>query len=432
MEQSIIYVQSLAGKPLMPTRRRKKVWYWLRKGLAEVVSREPFTIRLRFETTAYRQPVTVGVDTGSQTVGIAATANGEVVYQAEVALRDDIHAKMMQRHQYRRSRRGRKTRYRKARWANRRRQAGWLAPSLRSKAEATVKAVRYTSCLLPVHQVNVEIGSFDTHKLQNPEVSGQEYQRGELFGYLVREYLLSKWKRKCCYCGATQVPLQMEHIVPRSRGGSDRVDNLALACEPCNVKKGMQTAREFGYPQIQAQAKMPLKDAAHVSSMKTDVVTHFREQFGAEQVRITFGYETKYKRIQVLQLPKSHTNDALAIACKVGETARPCEVVHYQRCIGRGQYQRFNGKHSEHKVWASRKVRGWKLYELIEANGEVGFISGRRAKGAFVIKDVASGKKVLEVSLSKLVRRARSTHGWITQSCLDDTRKEGGAGTSTF
>src|SRR5712691_10168077 len=133
-----IYVLAKSGTPLMPTRRHNKVWYWLRKGLAHVVSREPFTIQLCFETSPFTQAVTVGVDTGSQTVGLAATTNGEVVFQAEVHLRTDIPGKLMQRRQYRRNRRSRKTRYRAARWANRRRKTGWLPPSLRSKAEATV------------------------------------------------------------------------------------------------------------------------------------------------------------------------------------------------------------------------------------------------------------------------------------------------------
>src|SRR5262249_31105239 len=167
MEQSIIYVQNSEGEPLMPTRRHYKVWYWLRKGLARVVSREPFTIRLCFETTAYRQPITVGVDTGSQTIGIAATTNGKVVYQAEVHLRNDISQKLLQRRQYRQNRRSRKTRYRAARFANRRRPSGWLSPSIRSKAEVTIKAVHCVARLLPVSQVNVEIARFDTQKMQN-------------------------------------------------------------------------------------------------------------------------------------------------------------------------------------------------------------------------------------------------------------------------
>ena len=421
-----IYVVAASGKPLMPTRRRNKVWYWLRCGLAKVVSREPFTIQLRFETTEYTQPVTVGVDTGSKTVGMAATTNGAVVYQAEVHLRTDITDKLTQRRQYRRTRRFRNTRYRAARFANRRRPAGWVPPALRSKAEATVKAVQFVARVLPVCQVNVEVGRFDTQKMQHPEISGLEYQQGELQGYLLREYLLEKWQRHCAYCGAKGVPLEVEHIVPRSRGGSNRVSNLTLACKPCNVRKAKQTAAEFRYPKIQAQARVPLKDAAHVSALKTAVVQRLQAIFGTDQVAVSYGYETKYKRIQVLGLAKSHTNDAVAIACVMGEVVEPCAVAHQLRCVPRGKYQLFNGKHSEHKVWAPRKVKGWKLYERVAAKGQVGYIGGRRLKGSFVLKDLRTGKTILEVVPSKLQRLARCTHGWIAAT-MEFNEKEGGA-----
>lgn len=370
-------------------------------------------IQLCFETTTYTQPVTVRVDTGAQTIGVAATANGEVVLQAEVHLRTDVKQKLDQRRMYRRNRRSRKTRYRPARFANRRRKAGWLPPSLRSKAEATVKAVRWVATLLPIHHINVEIGSFDTQKIQNPEITGEQYQQGELHGYLVREYVLAKWKRQCSYCGATRVPLQLEHIIPRARGGSERVSNLALACEPCNRKKGIQTAGESGFPQVQAQAKMPLKDAAHVSSVKTTIVGRLREQFGHDQVSITFGYETKYKRIQLLHLPKSHINDAVAIACHLNEVVKPTFVYFHIRCIPRGNYQLYNGKQSEHKIWALKKVHGWQLYELVQVKGHVGYIGGRRLKGSFIVKDLLTSKTLVEVTHRKLVRVSRPPHGWM-------------------
>jgi hypothetical protein len=114
----------------------------------------------------------------------------------------------------------------------------------------------------------MELVRFDMQLLENAEISGIEYQQGTLFGYEVREYLLEKWGRKCAYCGKTGVPLEIEHIVPRARGGSQRVSNLTLACEPCNTKKGTQTAGEFGHPAVQAQAKRPRHDAAAVNATR--------------------------------------------------------------------------------------------------------------------------------------------------------------------
>ncbi len=323
---------------------------WLKAKRARVVRQDPFTIRLRFATQTFVQPAKVGVDTGSKDVGIAATSNGEVVFQAEVHLRDDITNKLTRRRQYQRTRRARKIRYREPRWRTRRRKAGWLPPSISSKAEATVKVVCLIASFLPVGQVCVEVGRFDTQKMQNAGIAHLDYQRGELHGYFLRAYVLEKWQRTCAYCGAREVPLEIEHIVPKSRGGSNRTSNLTLACHPCNERKGQQTAAEFGFPEVQAKARVPLKDAAHVSALKTRVVDDLQAIFGESRVSITYGYETTYKRIQVLDLPKSHANDAVAIA----------------------------------------------LYELVKAKGEVGYISGRREKGAFVIKDVTSGKKLLE------------------------------------
>jgi len=375
------------------------------------------------------QPVTVGVDTGSQAVGVAAIAGGQVAYQAEVHLRTDVSSRLMQRRQYRRTRRSRKTRYRARRFVNRRRLPGWLPPSLRSKVASTVKAVRFVASILPIGQIKVEVASFDTQKMQHPEIQGRHYQQGQLEGYHLREYLLAKWQRRCAYCGASGLPLQIEHIVPKSRGGSDRATNLALACEGCNGRKGNRTATEFGYPQIQAQARVPLKDAAHVSSLKTALVSQLTREFGTDRVAITYGYETKYQRIGVLDLPKSHANDAIAIACERGERVNPSSALYQLRCVPRGNYQLFNGKHSEHRVSAPKKVRGWKLWEVVEAKGQLGYIGGRRLKGSFVVKDLSTGKTLLEVAPSKLLRRARPSHGWMISSASDALipTKESGA-----
>ena len=424
-----VFVLSREGYPLMPTTPRR-ARLWLKARRARVVRRDPFTIQLRFETTSYTQPVTVGIDTGSQALGLAALAKGEVLLQAEVHLRTDISEKLAQRRTYRRARRSRKTRYRPARWANRRRKAAWLPPSVSSKLHATLTAVRFIASFLPVRQVNVELASFDTQKMRESEISGLHYQQGTLFGYQAREYLLTKWQRACAYCGAKEIALQVEHIVPKARGGSDRVDNLTLACEPCNQLKGNKTAAEFGFPQIQAQARLPLRDAAHVSALKTALLTQLRQQFGEERVQVRYGYQTKYHRIQVLNLPKSHAHDAVAIACEEREVVMPLPVCWYMRCLPRGSYQRFNGKRGEHTCWAPRKVRGWKLYERVRAKGLTGYIAGRREKGAFVLKDAISGKTLLEVTPRKLERVARPTQGWIiTRQVADWSRKEGGAGT---
>jgi hypothetical protein len=163
----------------------------------------------------------------------------------------------------------------------------------------------------------MELVKFDTQLMQNPEISGVEYQQGELAGYETREYLLEKWGRMCAYCGAKDCPLQVEHIVPRARGGSNRVSNLTLACESCNIRKGPQTATEFGYPHLQAQAKSPLRDAAAVNASRW-ALYHRLSKLGLP-VETGSGGLTKYNRT-TRGLPKTHWLDA---ACVGHSTSAP-------------------------------------------------------------------------------------------------------------
>jgi 5-methylcytosine-specific restriction endonuclease McrA len=409
-----VYVLAPDKKPLMPTTpRRARVW--LKQKKARIVNRTPFTIQLRFEPSSrYAQHVRVGVDTGSKTVGVAAVAHSKVLYQAEISLRTEIRQSMDHRRQYRRKRRNRHTRYRPVRFNNRKRSSGWLAPSLRSKADSTVRAVVQVAAILPVKHVRMEVASFDTQQMQAPEISGIEYQQGELAGYHVREYLLAKWGRKCAYCGRAGLPLEVEHIVPRIRGGTHRVSNLTLACKTCNQSKGKRTAEEFGYPEVQARALKPLRDAVHVSIIKTWVIGTLASLLDQVPITTTYGYETKYKRLKRLELPKTHYFDAVAIACELGETVVPGKVWYQYRCVARGRYQLYNGSRSEHKVSGPKKVCGWKLFELVNVNGHVGYISGRRVSGRFSVKDAVTGKLLVDgIGHKKLVRLARAAHGSI-------------------
>jgi 5-methylcytosine-specific restriction endonuclease McrA len=148
---------------------------------------------------------------------------------------------------------------------------GWLPPSLESRVANLQTWERRLAWFAPVESISMELVKFDTQALQNPEISGVEYQQGELMGYEIREYLLEKWGRKCAYCGRTEVPLEVEHIVPKSRGGSNRVSNLTLSCHKCNREKGSRTAKEFGHPEIQAVARQPLKDAAAVNTTRWEL-----------------------------------------------------------------------------------------------------------------------------------------------------------------
>jgi len=298
-------VLNMRGEPLMPTKPRtaRKL---LEAGKAEVVSRTPFVIRLLYPTGESKQEIVLGIDSGYTNIGYSAVSKTRELVAGVVRLRSDIKRLLEKRSAYRGTRRARLW-HREPRFDNRGgREEGWLAPSLQHKYQSHIKLIERLKQILPITKVVIEVAGFDQQKMQKPEIKGVEYQQGELQGYEVREYLLEKWHRKCAYCGKKDVPLEVEHIIPKSRGGSDRVSNLTLSCHECNQKKGKLTADEFGYPKIQKQANQSLKATAFMNNIRWKLVN-------ALGCGWTYGYITKYKRIKY-GLDKSHVNDAFVIA----------------------------------------------------------------------------------------------------------------------
>jgi 5-methylcytosine-specific restriction endonuclease McrA len=327
--------------PTHPARARQL----LKAGRAVVARRAPFTIRLKDRTVEESavQPVRLKLDPGSKVAGIAivreADEDGQVLHLAELRHKQNISKRLKQRAAYRRRRRSANLRYRPPRFLNRARRKGWPPPSLRARVDDVGAWVDRYRRLVPISAISVETARFDTQKLQNPEISGVEYQQGELHGYEVREYLLEKWGRKCAYCGRENVPLQVEHIVPKSRGGSNRVSNLTLSCGPCNQKKGSRTAVEFGYPQVQQQVKRPLRDTAAVNSTRWAIYRALTAT--GLPVEVGTGGRTKYNRSR-LGLPKTHAFDALCVGKSVpvhGYVGLDAGVLRI-RAMGRGSYQR--------------------------------------------------------------------------------------------
>ena len=316
----MVFVLSSDRQPLDPTSstRARKL---LKAGRAAIFRRYPFTIRLKDRTAA--ESVThahrLKLDPGSKTTGLAiiAEASERLVWAAELTHRAQaIRDALLARHAIRRSRRQRHTRYRKARYHNRRRAVHCLAPSLAHRVLTTLTWVQRLRKLCPIAALSLELVRFDTQLMQDAEISGMAYQQGELAGYEVREYLLEKWGRRCAYCGATGVALQVEHLIPKTRGGSDRVSNLTIACAGCNQAKGKRTAAEFGFRQLMAQARQPLKDAAAVNSVRWALYQALRAQGLALEVGT--GGRTKFNRTR-LGLVKSHWADAACVGASMPE-----------------------------------------------------------------------------------------------------------------
>ncbi|MGL4622474.1 MAG: RNA-guided endonuclease IscB [Chroococcidiopsis sp.] len=286
-------------------------------GRAAVFREYPRTIILKKAVDGPIEPCTLKIDPGSKVTGFAILQGKQVVFGAELTHRGAaIKQSLESRRSLRRGRRNRHTRYRQARFLNRTRPTGWLAPSLQHRVETTLTWVNRLIKLAPIGAMVQELVRFDLQQMENPEIAGVEYQQGTLYGYEVREYLLEKWGRQCAYCGAENVPLQVEHIQPRAKGGTDRISNLCLACETCNLKKGTQDIDQFLaqkpdlLKRVKAQAQRPLKDAAAVNSTRWALFNRLKQT--GLPVSTASGGQTKFNRTR-LDLPKEHWLDAACV-----------------------------------------------------------------------------------------------------------------------
>ncbi len=345
-----VFVIDKEKAPLMPCHpaRAREL---LSTGKAAVFRYKPFTIILKERTGGEVQAVQFKVDPGSKTSGLALVA--ETATKGKVALwganlthrGGAIKDALESRRSLRRTRRGRKTRYRAPRFNNRCRPAGWLAPSLMSRVDNITNYLKKIQKFVPVTSVSQEVVRFDTQLMENPEISGVEYQQGTLHGYEVKEYLLEKWGRECVYCKKKDTPLQVEHIIPRAKGGSNRPSNLTVSCEPCNQKKGAKSLGDFlsGKPEllkkIKSKMKTPLKDAAAVNSTRKRLRKEL-EAFGLPLETGTGG-RTKFNRTQQ-GYKKDHWVDAVCVGAS-GKAVdlngvKPLEI----KAMGRGGRQVLN------------------------------------------------------------------------------------------
>ena len=376
-----VFVLDRRKQPLMPC-SEKRARLLLGRGRAVVVRAYPFTIRLKDRTGGIIQPVRIKIDPGSKTTGIAVVRESGQKQHAlalmELAHRGrQISKSLEQRRAFRRRRRN-QLRYRAPRFLNRTKPRGWLAPSLQHRVDTTKNLVNRLRSLVPVEFISQELVRFDTQKMENPEVSGVEYQQGTLLGYEVREYLLEKWGRECAYCTGKDTPLQIEHIDPKANGGSNRISNLTLACRPCNQEKGRQPLADFfasskrlknhqaRLDRILKQCKKPLRDASAVNSTRWALYQTLRKT--DLKVEVGTGGRTKFNRRR-LNIPKTHALDA---AC-VGEV----EIVEGWnvptlaiKATGRGSYQRTRLTRygfPRGYLMRQKKVQGFQTGDMVRA-----------------------------------------------------------------
>ncbi len=395
----MVYVLNSNGQPLMPTKRHGKVRRILKSGRAKVVNRCPFTVQLMYETENVTQPVNLGVDAGSKTIGLSTITKENVLYEAEVGLRNDIVDLISSRRQFRRGRRNRKTRYRKARFDNRRRGDGWLAPSVRQKVDSHLAVVEKAHKILPISSITVEVASFDIQKIKNPAAEGTDYQQGEQLGFWnVREYVLFRDSHicQCCNGKSKDKILNVHHIESRKTGGN-APNNLITLCETCHKGYHNGTVK---LPKT-IRRGMVFKDATFMGIMRWSFYNELKDRY--PDVKLTYGYLTKNTRIKK-KLPKEHFIDARCIsgnplAVSNGEVYYLKKV----RCHNRQIHELKILKGGIRKRnQAQYKVFGYRLFDKVSFKDQECFIFGRRTSGSFDIRKLDGTKVSAGVNCKKL------------------------------
>lgn len=429
-----VFVVDRHKKPLMPC-SEKRARKLLARGRARVHRLMPFSIRLvdRTVNESALQPVKIKLDPGSQTTGIAVVRESETVDDATGEIHTTVHvlnllelhhrgqqisASLTARRQMRRRRRG-NLRYRKPRFLNRgNKNTGWIAPSLQHRVDTVSAWVNRFQRLAPITGMAQELVRFDLQQMENPEISGIEYQQGTLAGYETREYLLNKWNRECAYCGAKNAPLQIEHITPKAKGGSNRISNLTLACTDCNQRKGSQEISVFlvkdpmRLARIQAQAKRPLKDAAAVNTTRWALFNTLKNT--GVPVTMWSGGRTKFNRAQ-LHIPKTHALDAACVGNidAIRDWNKPTLAI---KATGRGSYQRTRlNAYGFPRGYLTRqkRIKGFQTGDMVKAEvtkgKKTGSYVGRvavRASGSFNLQTAQGVVQGIGYRCCKVIQRA--------------------------
>ena len=409
----MVYVLDIDGQPLMPTERHGKVRRLLNNHLAKVVKRCPFTIQLLYQSTKETQSISLGVDAGSRHIGLAATTEKKVIYQEELIPRNDVVKLLSARQALRRSRRNRKTRYRRPKFNNRvhSKHKGWLAPSVEVKIQEHITAIKRTCQILPISEIHVETAEFDLQRLKamengTPLPVGTDYQLGKQYDfYNTRQYVLHRDGYTCQRCGAydNNVKLHVHHIESRRTGGN-APNNLITLCEHCHkalhegkleLPKGKKRGRTY-------------RDAAFMGIMRKTLLERLRKEIDIP-ITETYGYVTKYWREKV-RLEKSHINDAICISKH--PYAEPLDIYYQTKAVRHHNRQihkvNFSKGGTRKLNQAPYLVKGFRLFDKVSYQGKEYFIFGRRATGYFDIRTL-DGIKVNKGSISYKKLRIQDT-----------------------
>ncbi len=406
---TVVYMLAPDRTPLMPC-TPVIARLLLKEGKAKVIRRTPFTIKLLdHPQTTYTQALTLGVDTGSSVIGSAvADEHGHVLYLSEVQIRNDIAQTLKKRAASRRHRRQRKTRYRPARWLNRRNsiKTGRFSPTIRSKIAAHLREIRFVHTLLPIASIVLETGTFDPHALKNPAVLQRKwlYQQGVNYGYAnTKAYVLARDNYTCQHCRgmSKEARLEVHHLVFRSERGSNEESNLLTLCKTCHdgLHVGAIILKQTG------KKKGTLSHATQMNSIRLQLLS-------LVQAEETWGFVTKEHR-QLTGLPKEHVFDAAVIATRGKPPLFQTEQVIAKRCVPDGDYQQTKGIRSEQRI-PTGKMAGFRKFDKVRYLGQEYFIKGRMATGYAILMHL-SGEKVTLRPIPKFEKMTRvsARKSWI-------------------
>ena len=387
----MVYVISKTGKPLMPC-QNVIARLLLKNKKAKVVKQCPFTIKLLYDSTEYTQSLTLGVDTGSGTIGAAVCDDGgNIVYMSQVEVRNDIKVKMDQRRMYRRNRRNRKTRYRKARFLNRKNsnRKDRFSPTMISKLHSHAKEIEFIKSILPINKIVLETATFDPHLMKNPALASEKvrhwgYQKGPNYGFAnTKSAILHRdnYTCQCCKNKHKDSKLEVHHIIFRSNGGSDDHDNLITLCHTCHkaLHDGKLNLNKKG------KSKGTLSHASQMNLIRSQLLKIYPDAVE------TFGFVTKENR-QMLNLPKDHYIDACVIASGGKNIKFKQNVIYYKKSVSCGDYQQTKGIRSEKKI-PTGKIFGFRKFDMVSYKCNYYFIKGRMSDGYAILMDIFGNKQ---------------------------------------
>ena len=381
-------VVSKTNKPLMPCHpaRAREL---LKKGKAVVLRRYPFTIKLTNRSEGNIQSIDLKIDPGSKTTGIALVtytrlSGLKVVLGINLIHRGhQISQLLTGRAMSRRSRRQRKTRYRKARFLNRTKPKGWFPPSIRSRLDNVLQWVYRLFKWSPVSAIAYEHVKFNPAMHLKHALNNATFKDRSIEAYEVKEYLLTKYNYKCVYCDAKEVIFEQDHVVPKSRGGSNRISNLVLACVKCNQAKSSKSLDEFvkdpkRLARIKSQLLVPLKDMAAVNATR-NALGELLLKIGCPVI-VGTGGQTKFARVNN-NLPKDHWIDAACVAINDGKITvssklKPLTITKQRRNNRQMTLMNKYGFPRTKAKGSSKKVFGFMTGDIVKANVSSGKYKG--------------------------------------------------------